>query len=305
MLEAMLDTLVTKVVDEGMRADSGYKPQVWAAVVTAVNQVAVDNQQVDKAKCVNKHDACKEDWKLWQALTSLSGFARDEDGFVVADSEVVKKYFEAHPKARKFGRSPLQFEEQHRQLFTGVTATGESSRTIDAVINSVESRSRSDTEVSWSESPSPAPSDISDSDGSDTRRRQRANTSSTPKPRGKRPKKETSVDRFSAQMSRIADELSGLVKTLNKDYQQSAIAVFIQEYRILDEALQFAMINLMGTEFLAKTFLALPRGPQKRWVRNQLLQLSATGSLEYDNFAYLCEQINWEGDGVLELKNAV
>jgi len=36
MVEVLLETLVEKVITEGMRADLGYKKQVWPFVINAV-----------------------------------------------------------------------------------------------------------------------------------------------------------------------------------------------------------------------------------------------------------------------------
>jgi hypothetical protein len=105
-------------------------------------------------------------------------------------------------------------------------------------------------------------------------------------------------------MARIADGLDGLVESLNKDNQKDAITEFTSTYGVLDISLQLAVVNILGNEAAAKTFLALRSRPlQKRWVLMQLRNLSATGKEEYNDFTRLCDIVDWDGDGELVLKS--
>ncbi|KAF2180470.1 hypothetical protein K469DRAFT_753183 [Zopfia rhizophila CBS 207.26] len=47
---------------------------------------------------------------------------------------MLQEYFNAHPKAKKFKSRPLEFKEQHRQLFEGVLATGQDALLINNII---------------------------------------------------------------------------------------------------------------------------------------------------------------------------
>ena len=58
MLEALLNALIVKVVEEGMRADSGYKKQAWAHALAEVHKI---NPSVTMDQCKSKLTSCKED----------------------------------------------------------------------------------------------------------------------------------------------------------------------------------------------------------------------------------------------------
>ncbi|KAF2678054.1 hypothetical protein K458DRAFT_436163 [Lentithecium fluviatile CBS 122367] len=296
MTEALLRTLVAKGINEDMRADSGFKPQVWTIVAEAVQKVAGKNLTIDKRKCVSKLTSCKENWKIWQALTSLSGFAVDENGCVVAESQAMKDYL-LSTKMRK--------------------STGEKAMTIESLLNSTDTDDADEPaqsverdasrSVSWSVSPIPGDSQShsESEDSSDIPRRKRSSTSSSvPRPVEKRGEKVTSVERFSRQMMRIADGLNRIVESLNKDYQLEAIPDFLKAYHVLDERMKFAIIRLFGTEFNAKTFVSLtPRSIQKQWVALQLRSISASENEAYRDFVHLCEDVDWSDDGELALKS--
>ena len=53
MVEVLLETLVEKVITEGMRANSGYKKQVWPFIINTVQKVAGLEHAllITKSKC--------------------------------------------------------------------------------------------------------------------------------------------------------------------------------------------------------------------------------------------------------------
>ncbi|KAF2187394.1 hypothetical protein K469DRAFT_705081 [Zopfia rhizophila CBS 207.26] len=133
MKQALLATLVQKVVEDGLRADSGYKKDAWDAAFEAVWRVSTD-KSITMKHCKTKHDTCKADYKTYSALKRLSGYSVTEAGIVVADSEAMEDYFKAHLRARKFRHKPLDFEELYQQLFDGVLATGEDAAGVDDLL---------------------------------------------------------------------------------------------------------------------------------------------------------------------------
>ena len=125
MVEALLNALIFKGIDEAMRGDNGYKRQVWEYAREKVQAVTTPQGFIVHEKhCKSKHDNLKEDWKMWEALHNLSGFSQRDNGCVDGESRAVKAYFQAHPRAKKFENTPLEFPELHYRLFAGQYATG-------------------------------------------------------------------------------------------------------------------------------------------------------------------------------------
>ncbi|KAF2178738.1 hypothetical protein K469DRAFT_754344 [Zopfia rhizophila CBS 207.26] len=60
MKQALLATLVQKAVEDGLRADSGYKKDAWDAAFEAVWRVSTD-KSITMKYCKTKHDTCFEE----------------------------------------------------------------------------------------------------------------------------------------------------------------------------------------------------------------------------------------------------
>ncbi|KAF2185273.1 hypothetical protein K469DRAFT_708057, partial [Zopfia rhizophila CBS 207.26] len=105
MKQALLATLVQKVVEDGLRADSGYKKDAWDAAFEAVWRVSTDKSITIK-HCKTKHDICKADYKTYSALKRLSGYSVTKARIIVTDSEAIENYFKAYLRARKFRYKP-------------------------------------------------------------------------------------------------------------------------------------------------------------------------------------------------------
>ena len=296
MLEVFLDALVLKVVEEGMRADSGFKREAWTY---ALEQVLKINSSVTLDHCKSKITTCKEDWKLWSGLTRLSGFSATEHGVVVADNKVLQEYFDAHPKAKKFKSRPLEFEEQHRQLFEGVLATGQDALLIDdAVADDFEPAQ------SIERDPSVDTSQATEEDGDVEQKlsRKRAGSRSVGRALEKRGRKQTGLDRLQLEIGLMRAEIGRLADSAQRDDQREAIAEFMRTYQALDDRLKFAMLSVFERPIAAKTFLSLwPRSTQKGWVKRELEKMY--DQQVFDNFAEVVESMEWEGDGELKLKS--
>ena len=255
MNKALLKALILKVVEEGMRADTGYKRQVWAYAREEVQKHVIPQDFiVTESHCKSKNDVNKYNWKQWEALTKLSGFAQNEDGTVRADNDVVQAYFIAHPRAKRFQRQALEYPELHRQLFEGVYATGEGAFSIEELVEGLPDEPRLSIE------------DTEDENEGLGRKRKHTLGQEV-----KKSKRLTSSDRMGNQVGRLADGLDELVKTLERDDQRDAIQELLRKYRALPKKHLHAVIALFKDEFTAKTFLALyPRATQKAWLRQQL-----------------------------------
>ncbi|KAF2193208.1 hypothetical protein K469DRAFT_286084 [Zopfia rhizophila CBS 207.26] len=98
MKQALLATLVQKVVEDGLRADSGYKKDAWDAAFEAVWRVSTD-KSITMKYCKTKHDTCKADYKTYLALKRLSSYSVTEARIVVTDSKAIEDYFKAYLRA--------------------------------------------------------------------------------------------------------------------------------------------------------------------------------------------------------------
>lgn len=242
-----------RVVNQAMRADSGYKKQVWGHAARRVQQVVGRRFVVTEKQCRSKHDYLKADWKAWEALVNQSGFGVDSSGCVTAPEHVLTAYVNAHPEARKFLKSPLQFEELHRQLFEGVMATGSGALTVDDMIYSVER--------------SPSASLDSDPEHRTARRYHR------------RKLKEARQDKISEGLQEIAAYLGKLDVQPSVDVQERAISVFMEAYAGLDFSLQNVVVDAFEREYDAKRFLSLPVQARNQWIIMKLRKAEEEGGL--------------------------
>jgi hypothetical protein len=60
--EALLSGLILKAIDEGMRANSGYKKQAWEYAAQAVHKKA-ERPNMELKQIKSKHDSYKKDYK--------------------------------------------------------------------------------------------------------------------------------------------------------------------------------------------------------------------------------------------------
>jgi hypothetical protein len=87
MEETMIQELVRQVVDNGKRADSGFKREAWTAVVDVVQ--ACTGQEITVERCKNKMDVLKGLWRGFNFLLKHSGFGYDEaTGMLKAPDDV-------------------------------------------------------------------------------------------------------------------------------------------------------------------------------------------------------------------------
>jgi hypothetical protein len=83
----MIQELVRQVVDNGKRADSGFKREAWTAVVDVVQ--ACTGQEITVERCKNKMDVLKGLWRGFNFLLKHSGFGYDEaTGMLKAPDDV-------------------------------------------------------------------------------------------------------------------------------------------------------------------------------------------------------------------------
>ncbi|KAL5419081.1 hypothetical protein PMIN04_007056 [Paraphaeosphaeria minitans] len=199
MIETLLSALVEQVEDHGQRADTSYKATAWRVAAEKVALVSPPGVVLSIQQCKNRHNSCKADWKVWQELNNLSGFAVNEFGVVVGDSQALIEYFEKHPDARKYRTKPLAYEDLHRRLFDGVIANGAGARDIDQLIAAtVEGNSEEDSDEAETLGP----------------RKRRAETLTAAE---RSRKKMTSADKLSKQVGNMAAEIGGLAEALLKD----------------------------------------------------------------------------------------
>lgn len=127
MEEALIQSLLESA-NNGLRAQSGFKEGAWKDAVSAVIKHTSPGKQhlISIDRCKTKVDTFKFDWREWTALLGLSGWSIDEStGCPIADKKVIKVYFEAHPKAKKFALTPLHHQSEFNQLFGDIVASGE------------------------------------------------------------------------------------------------------------------------------------------------------------------------------------
>ena len=69
MKEALLSGLIFKAIDEGMRADSGYKKQAWEYSVQAIYKKA-ERPNIELKQIKLKYNLYKKDYKAQVKLKS-------------------------------------------------------------------------------------------------------------------------------------------------------------------------------------------------------------------------------------------
>ncbi|KAF9739770.1 hypothetical protein PMIN02_012099 [Paraphaeosphaeria minitans] len=259
-------------------ADVNSLSSIADASVVSINVYGVANAW--------REPGCKADWKVWQELNNLSGFAVNEFGVVVGDSQALIEYFEKHPDARKYRTKPLAYEDLHRRLFDGVIANGAGARDIDQLIAAtVEGNSEEDSDEAETLGP----------------RKRRAETSTAAE---RSRKKMTSADKLSKQVGNMAAEIGGLAEALLKDPQQEAIDYFMRTYSVLDYCLKMLIAERFESPFVAKLYLSLkPRSVQKTWVKNKVNE--QLGVLRDEQLRLHAIGLTWEGDSKLKEKEQV
>jgi Myb/SANT-like DNA-binding domain len=80
MEKTLLNELLNQV-QNGKKADSGFKKEAWVAVLFAVLEITT--QQVTIQQCKNKADALKAQWKDLCYLREQSGFGWDDENNMV------------------------------------------------------------------------------------------------------------------------------------------------------------------------------------------------------------------------------
>lgn len=134
-VEVLLDCLID-LDDERLRGAHISATQIWetAAARTTKAQGSTINARAAKSK----RDIMKREYKIWTQILSQPGFARDENGDLLASDTLWDAYlqvqdhfihmlktvltrfrlsFQAHPEAKKFRHSQIEFEEKLDELF--------------------------------------------------------------------------------------------------------------------------------------------------------------------------------------------
>lgn len=134
-VEALLDCLID-LDDERLRGASISAAQIWetAAARTTKAQGSTINARAAKSK----RDMMKREYKIWTQMLMQPGFARDGNGDLLASDTLWDAYlqvqghfihmlktvltrcllsFQAHPEAKKFRHSQIEFEEKLDELF--------------------------------------------------------------------------------------------------------------------------------------------------------------------------------------------
>lgn len=134
-VEALLDCLID-LDDERLRGANISHTQIWdtAAARTTKAQGSTINARAAKSK----RDILKREYKIWTQILAQPGFARDDNGDLLASDTLWDAYLQvqdhfihmlrtvltrfllfiqAHPEARKFRHSQIEFEEKLDELF--------------------------------------------------------------------------------------------------------------------------------------------------------------------------------------------
>ena len=267
MKKALLEAIHTKGVLEGNRADSGFKQRVWDYALEEVRRVNPACQLTGK-QLRSKYDACKADWKEWVQLTSLSGVSVDEDGRVLADPLVLETYFRAHPKARKFEREPLEYQNLHQQLFEGVLATGARAALPRDLIASVESQSPAPEEALLS------PRRWESSASNIVGRRKRPGAIADDKSR-----KRNQREHLAGHIKALTTSLSKMVSVARRDLRAEAVTAFMDSFGELDDSLLYGVLESFGDVHVAQIFLLLPANRRTNWLKTHLNKLRSTGAI--------------------------
>lgn len=141
-LERVLLRSLEDAVDNGERAQSGFKDSAWIVACREVKSSApLEVQQACSIQTMkNKIDQLKRDYRIWLQLISQSGWTIDEEtGCPSAEPAVMDAYFMVHPQAKKFATKPISHEDELESLFACTLATGEHSQTAeDSVFRTIE-----------------------------------------------------------------------------------------------------------------------------------------------------------------------
>jgi hypothetical protein len=99
MIQVLFTELLEQVQD-GKRADSGFKKEAWDSVLQEVQRVSIGPYLIPLAKVKAKEQAFKGLYKDWKFLRDQSGFGWDEETRMVTASDqawndicVVSDYF--------------------------------------------------------------------------------------------------------------------------------------------------------------------------------------------------------------------
>ena len=134
-VEALLDCLID-LDDERLRGANITPTQIWetAAARTTKAQGSTIHARATKSK----RDMMKREYKIWTQILAQPGFARDENGDLLASDTLWDAYLQvqnhlvdilrivltrfllftqAHPEAKKFRHSQIEFEEKLDELF--------------------------------------------------------------------------------------------------------------------------------------------------------------------------------------------
>ena len=90
----LINTLI-KQLEAGKRADNDFKPEVWDAVLTAIQNDIEPPLVIQVRQCKNKYQWYRGMYKEWLQLKDQSGFGWDpETNRVTAPDQVRKSYLQ-------------------------------------------------------------------------------------------------------------------------------------------------------------------------------------------------------------------
>ena len=293
-MEAALAESLIHASNCGQRSDNSWKKSAWEQAKIRV-QAVPGPSIVTIPGLKHKVDAWKKDWKIWDHLTSQSGFGVNEDGCVVADEDALNAYFAAHPEALKFRAKPLKMAEELRQLFGGLLATGSYATSAEDTVS-----------LSIEDSPTPSQSvsrgasEVSLATPS-SNKRSASNSATGPR------KRAAPADRVGCDLAGLTTQIASLIAVMEKDYQRDAIQIFEEKYGVLPSSLKLAVMRAFEKDYFAKQFCVMRPASRRKWVQKLLLDSKdsiISDRFDSEQFDSAVDSVEWDddGDGDLVLK---
>ncbi|KDQ13310.1 hypothetical protein BOTBODRAFT_45272 [Botryobasidium botryosum FD-172 SS1] len=120
----LIDTLLHQR-EQGMQAESGWKPAVWQIAVDALRDAYPKEQQKEICHCKTRWQHLKDEYRVVKTLREQSGFSWDEDvQIVTAPDDVWDYYLAANSKAKLYCKKPFPFYDEITILVEGILAMG-------------------------------------------------------------------------------------------------------------------------------------------------------------------------------------
>ena len=116
----------------GHQSDGGFKQAGWNIIFAAVNGVA-GNFPLELKHVKSKYSNASRIWKLWESheKSCVSGWARQEDGALINDTEVENEYYAKYKDRRRFRRKAPQYLHEMILVFADRVATGNNAISLE------------------------------------------------------------------------------------------------------------------------------------------------------------------------------